>query len=48
MGGWECRQGPSGVGNLSSVFIGNELSLFLFTGGKEFRGRIERREQAAG
>lgn len=48
MGGWECCQGPSGFGSLSGVFIGNKMSLFLFTGAKEFRGRIERREQAAG
>lgn len=47
LGGWECRQGPSGVGHLSSVFIGNGMSLFLFTGAKEFRVRIYGREQAA-
>lgn len=43
MGGWECRQGSSGFGNLSSVLIGNEMSLFLFTGAKEIRGMIESR-----
>lgn len=48
MGGWECRQGLSGFGSLSGVFIGNKMRLFLFTGAEEFRGRIERRGQAAG
>lgn len=48
MGGRECRQGPSGFGSLSSVFIGNEMSLILFTGATQFRGRIEGRKQAAG
>lgn len=48
MGGRECRQGPSGFGSLSSVFIGNEMSLILFTGATKFRGRIEGRKQAAG
>lgn len=48
MGGWECCQGPSGVGSLISVFIGNEMTFFLSTGTKEFRDRIKRREQTAG
>lgn len=42
MGGWECCQGPSGVGSLISVFTGNEMSLFRSTGAKEIRYRIER------
>lgn len=48
MGGWECRQGPSGFGSLSSLFIGDEMSLFLFTGAQEFRGRNERWEKDDG
>lgn len=28
MGGWKCCQGPSGVGSLISVFIGNEMNFF--------------------
>lgn len=43
MGGWECRQGPSGFRGLSGVFIGNKMSLFLFTGLREGSRLLDKR-----